>query len=76
MARAFVTGGFDEIVADALADIDAAQAAASDGGLADVRAWLDARRVALLGLRERVLVDLLLGYPSSQRGQEGVSHRE
>jgi hypothetical protein len=76
MARAFVTGGFDEIVADALADIDAAQAAASDAGLAEVRAWLDARRAALLGLRERVLVHLLLGYPSNQRGQEGVSHRE
>jgi hypothetical protein len=76
MARAFVTGGLDEIVGEALADIDAAHAAANDAGLADGQAWLDARRRELLSLRERVLVDLLLGYPSNQRGQEGVSHRE
>lgn len=76
MARAFVTGGLEEIVAEALADIDAAQTAASDAGLAEVRAWLDARRVALQSLRERVLVHLLLGYPSNQRAQEGVSKRE
>jgi hypothetical protein len=76
MARAFVTGGVDEIVAEALADIDAAQAAANDAGLAEVRAWLDARRAALLSLLERVLVEVLLGYPSDQRGKEGVSRRE
>jgi hypothetical protein len=75
MARAFVTGGLDEIVDEALADIEAAQAAASDAGMTEGRAWLDARRGELHSLRERILVHFLLGYPlGTNVGARGCNH--
>jgi hypothetical protein len=75
MARAFVTGGLDEIVDEALADIEAAQVAASDAGMTEGRAWLDARRGELHSLRERILVHFLLGYPlGTNVGARGCNH--
>ena len=70
MARALITGGLDEIIAEALADVEAAHKAASDAGMAEAQAWLDARRAEVVGLHERTLMHFLLGYPLGTNADE------
>jgi hypothetical protein len=61
MAHTLLAGGIDEIVADALGDVDASDAAAAEVGMDDARAWLDARRSEIVTLHERILTRFLLG---------------
>jgi hypothetical protein len=61
LARALLGSGVDEIVADILADVDAATASARSGGLDAALPWLDARRADVLALRDAVLLRFLMG---------------
>jgi len=61
MAHTLLAGGIDEIVDDALGDVDASDAAAAEVGMVDARAWLDARRSEIVTLHERILTRFLLG---------------
>src|SRR5262249_10089251 len=53
MMTALVSGGVDEIVADALRDVDAADIAAAEVGMVDACTWLDARRQQTVALHEQ-----------------------
>jgi hypothetical protein len=61
MVHALLSGGMDEIVADALRDVDAADTAAAELGMVDARVWLDARRTEIITLHEEILTRFLLG---------------
>jgi hypothetical protein len=61
MGRNLVAGGLDEIVAEVLADLDAATGLARSVGMADASEWLAARRAAVVALHEQILVRFLLG---------------
>jgi hypothetical protein len=61
MVHALLAGGIDEIVADALDDVDASDAAAAELGMVDARAWLVARRAEIVTLHEKILTRFLLG---------------
>jgi hypothetical protein len=61
MTHTLVAGGIDEIISDALRDVDASDAAAAEVGMADARLWLEARRAEIVTLHERILTRFLLG---------------
>jgi hypothetical protein len=61
MGRNLVAGGLDEIVAEVLADLDAADGSARAIGMTDASEWLAARRAAVVALHEQILVRFLLG---------------
>lgn len=61
MVQTLVSGGVDEILAEALDDVDASDAAAVEVGMVDARTWLAARRAEIVTLHERILTRFLLG---------------
>jgi|SoiMethySBSTD1v2_1073268.scaffolds.fasta_scaffold11429_5 hypothetical protein len=61
MVQGLVSGGVDEIVADALRDVEASDAAAVELGMITARSWLAERRVEIVALRETILTRFLLG---------------
>jgi hypothetical protein len=61
MALNLLSGGVDGIVADALADVDAADRLAAAVGMIDARAWLADRRDQIVALHEKILTRFLLG---------------
>jgi hypothetical protein len=61
MVRALVAGGVDEILADALRDVEASETAAVDLGMVAARSWLAERRAEIVALGETILTRFLLG---------------
>ena len=52
MVHTLLAGGVDEIVAEAIDDVAASDAAAAEVGMVDARAWLAARRAEIVALHE------------------------
>jgi hypothetical protein len=61
LVRTLVSGGVDEIVAEALDDVDAGHVAAEELGMDDAGVWLQARRAEIVILHEQILTRFLLG---------------
>ncbi len=61
MVHALVSGGLDEILADALRDVEASDAAAVELGMEAARSWLAERRAEIVALGETILTRFLLG---------------
>jgi hypothetical protein len=61
MTVRLIGGGIDEIVADVLVDIDVADVAAREVGMAAAVDWLAARRNEVARLRKLILTRALLG---------------
>jgi hypothetical protein len=61
LVRTLVSGGVDEIVAEALDDVDAGHVAAEELGMDDAGVWLQARRAEIVTLHEQILTRFLLG---------------
>jgi hypothetical protein len=61
MVQRLLSGGVDEIVADALRDVEASDAAAAELGMVAARSWLEERRAEIVALRATILTRFLLG---------------